>query len=331
MQQKLCTEHHSETKAITSPEPWNRRFRRRTASLLLNSVWNIGVVDQTAEDIVERGIVQTPRWIPNPRGAYLADPACRSNSDGSRTLFAEHMVRHGVGRGQIWRADLEPGEDLAGAQFRPYLKSAHHVSYPFPIGEEAGRRLLTAETWEASAVLLWEDVDGPRLLGPILSGYPVVDPTLWHDGERWFMFCCLHDHDPEGDLFVFFASSLTGPWEPHPRNPVRRGRVGTRPAGPLFRARGKLIRPGQDCSAVYGGAVILNEVRSMTTTEFTEVPLRRLDPIQGRCDGGLHTICPAGSATLIDGNSRRMDLQSAAWKLHDHFSSRRRRRVIDVA
>ena len=282
------------------------RLSRRAARRFQHDIWNIGIVHQTAADIVRRGIVSTPRWLsPLPPGRYLADPAHRAHADGSCRLFAEHFDHGGSGSGEIWCADLQRGEDLSLAVFRPLLTFPHHASYPFPIHDGSGRRLMTAETWQTGAALLWEDGEPPQRVGTILSGHALVDPTLWRHEGLWFLFCCLETHNPQDGLFVFHGPSLTGPWEPHPCNPVRRGLIGSRPAGPLFRADGKLIRPGQDCSREYGGAVILHEVTRLDRETYAEVPLRRLDPCRGRYDAGLHTICPAGDVTLIDGKSWR--------------------------
>lgn len=288
-----------------------RSVVRRIGRLFQYDVWNIGVVQQTAEDIVRRGIAVAPNWLPPlPPGQYLADPAYRADSDGGCRIFAEFLDHYGTGIGEIWCADVRAGENLADARLRPLLRFPHHASYPVPISDGTGRKLLAAETCEANGVWLWEDREAPALLGPIISGYAVVDPTLWQHEDQWFLFCCLADHNPEEGLFLFHAPALSGPWTPHPGNPVRRGLMGNRPAGPLFKADGKLIRPGQDCSREYGGAVILYEVTRLDRTGYAEVPVRRLDPCEGQYGAGLHTICPAGELTLIDGKSWRMGVRA---------------------
>ena len=185
-----------------------RSAARRAARAFQYDVWNIGVVQQTAEDIVHHGIVAAPSWLPPlPPGQYLADPAYRADADGSCRIFAECLDHYGTGLGEIWCADLEPGESLARARFRPLLRFPHHASYPFPISDGTGRRLLTAETCQADVALLWEDRDRPELLGPMISGYAVVDPTLWQQDGHWFLFCCLEDRNPEEGLFLFEAAA----------------------------------------------------------------------------------------------------------------------------
>ena len=288
---------------------------QRARRLFYNEMWNIAVVDQAAEDIARCGIRVAPRWLPAlPPGQMLADPAFRQRPDGGCTLYAEHLdYRHGIG--EIWSAEVGPDEDLTKARFQALLAPQHHVSYPFPFEDETGRMLLTAETWQAGDALLWQEANGLRPLRALMSGRQVVDPTLWRGLDYWWLFCTFHDIEPDEALFLFYTPRLDAPWVAHPANPVKTGRAGSRPAGPLFRAGDKLIRPGQDCSKTYGGAIILHTVTCLDKERFEEVPLRRLEPWPGDFDGGLHTLCPAGRVTLIDGKNWCLDLRKAGRKV----------------
>lgn len=245
----------------------------------------------------------------------LADPACRPLPNGGFRLYAEYLD-YERDIGELWCADVAPKADLAGAQFRPLLVPDHHISYPCPIDDGTGRVLLTAETWQAGAALLWEEVDGAlRPLGTLLPDKQAVDPTLWREGELWWLFCTLQDHDPDGSLFLFHAHQLTGPWTAHPANPVKRDRVGARPAGPLFRSGPSTIRPGQDSSRTYGGGIVLHEVTRLDPQVYEERIIRRLDPIAGPYARGLHTLCAAGDRTLVDGKAWQFDLRQVGRRL----------------
>jgi hypothetical protein len=182
------------------------------------------------------------------------------------------------------------------------------LSYPQPFYDDTGQAVLTAESWQANALFLWrQEASGWTLLGPLLAGRPVVDPTLWRASDRWWLFCTFRDDGPDSRLHAFHTDRLGNPWQPHRRNPVRVDFCGSRPAGPLFVADGTLVRPGQDCSRTYGGGIVLHAVQTLNPDEFKEQPIRRLDPIDGQCGAGLHTFCPAGDRTLIDGKTWRYD------------------------
>lgn len=274
------------------------RARRR----LCEEAWNIGVIDQPAADIVERGIATPVRWLPRlPAGVALADPAVRTRADGSRTVYAERIDYRAAVLGSIWSAELGVGVDPVEASFRPLLTPEYHISYPFPIEDEHGRSLLTAETWETNAALLWQEECGLQAAGTLMGGRPVLDPTLWRAPDRWWLFCTFRDDSPNERLHLFHAPRLGGPWTPHARSPVTTGRGGSRPAGPLFRAGGRLVRPAQDCSRTYGGAVVLYAITRLNDHEYAEERLRELVAPPGDYPHGLHTFCPAGDVTLIDG------------------------------
>ncbi len=289
--------------------------REQLRRKLCHEAWNIGIVDQTAADIVRRGIVGQPRWLAAPAsGTMLADPSCFPREGGGFHLYAE-FLDYRRPRGEIWSAAVAAGDDLAAARFAPMLAEPWHMSYPFPFAGADGRPRLTAETWQAGRAAVWEG-EGPgwRAAGAVMAGREVVDPTLWRGADRWWLFCTFHDLGPDTELHLFHGASHDGPWVPHAANPVRTGKNGSRPAGPLFLADGALIRPGQDCTQTYGGAVILHAVRQLDPKRYVEEAVRSLEPLPGPYPHGLHTICPAGDVTLIDGKRWRLDLPGVARK-----------------
>ena len=74
-----------------------------------------------------------------------------------------------------------------------------------------------------------------------------------------------------------------------------------RPAGRIFRHRGHWIRPSQDCSHGYGGAVVFNRIERLTIDEYRETPIARVDPTWAARLAGTHTYNAAGSIEVIDG------------------------------
>ena len=283
-------------------------IRERVRRLACNEIWNIGVLDQPIEDIARRGVACVPEWLPSPPpGTMLADPSCFARPDGGFTLYAEQLDYHGSRRGEIWAAEVSSEAGLATARFAPLIVSPYHMSYPFPLTDADGGAVLTAETWEAGSALLWK-VGGPVAeIGVVMAGRQVVDPTLWREDGRWWLFCTFQDDSPNGALHLFEAADLRGPWRPHPANPVQTGHDRSRPAGGLFRMDGVLVRPAQDCSVSYGGALVLQAVTCLNSEHYAESTLRRIEPLAGPYRFGLHTICAAGSRTLIDGKQWRFD------------------------
>ena len=73
------------------------------------------------------------------------------------------------------------------------------------------------------------------------------------------------------------------------------------------------MRPAQDCSRTYGGAITFNRIVRLTPTAFEEEVVGRLAPeADGPYPDGLHTISSAGGVTIIDGKVLRFVL-TGAW------------------
>lgn len=294
------------------------RLVKRARRQFCNEIWNVGFIEQPADDIVSQGITGPVRWLPRlPRATILADPSWRARPDGGSTWFAEFMD-YRQPRGEIWSAEIEPNGNPAAAQFQQAIVEPFHMSYPTPFVSDLGASRLTAEIWPADDTFIWTEHDGKwRRAGILFPGRPAVDPTLWRTKGYWWLFCTFRIEGPNDRLFLFHAKNLDGPWTPHKHNPVKVDAGSARPAGPIFRAGDKLIRPAQDCTQTYGGAVVLHEITRLDEEAFEERPVRRLDPIPGRYSAGLHTFCPAGDVTLIDGKTWQLDTIRIPRKLRE--------------
>ena len=106
------------------------------------------------------------------------------------------------------------------------------------------------------------------------------------------------------ELYLFFADAPEGEWQPHPRNPVVSDVRRARPAGRVFARDGELIRPSQDCSIRYGGAVMFNRIVQLTPTDYAEVPAGRMGPGWLRGGLGTHTFNSDSEYEVVDGESQ---------------------------
>lgn len=302
--------------------PGSYRFRRE--------VWTLGIVPQSLDDIIARGIVTPVDWLAPRRNSFLADPFGMVLPDGSRLILAEALdygfgPRHG--KGYLVQARLSDGERWRDARFQPLVELGVHLSYPQVVATLSGP-LGFCESWEAGSVTLF-DTDGPgdtwQVAGRILPGVPAIDPTMIaHDGH-WYLFLTRMDDGPLERLHLFTAPEPRGPWSAHPCTPVRDNRGAARPAGPVHRGRdGQLYRPAQDCRTSYGAAVVIHRIDELTPTTFRETVVRRLEPVAPWTDG-LHTVCALGDVTLIDGKREIWSWREAAERVLRPARAARRR------
>jgi hypothetical protein len=77
-----------------------------------------------------------------------------------------------------------------------------------------------------------------------------------------------------------------------------------RPAGcPFMDGDGSLIRPSQDCSGLYGSAVVFNRIEDLSENDYRETPVGRLDPGWQRHNLGTHTYSRSEEWEAVDGRT----------------------------
>ncbi|MFD9498161.1 hypothetical protein [Streptomyces sp. NPDC060035] len=306
----------------------SRRCRKAVRDALTETYWSIGVVKAPVEKVMDGTVTgDLVDWHPGTRpGTYIADPVPLPGGTG--VVYAEefdHMTRHGrliatrYSEADGWSSE---GEVVAHEPF--------HMSYPSLI-EYDGETLCVPETGWNNAVSIYRVQDPPRLEKDrdILSGVAAGDPTVfWWDGYWWMFYTdCFAPRDT--DLYVWFAPSPWGPWSPHPGNPVKSDVTSSRPAGAPFVRDGKLLRPAQDDAGRYGWRMVVNEVLTLTPTEFEEVQVARIGPFgAGRYPVGPHTLSVSGPYVYVDGKRSVLSLSLKTRRLlgrvRDRYAGRRR-------
>lgn len=252
-------------------------------------------------------LLDIKRIMPPPE-FYWADP-CAVQRDGRDYVFIEEYV-YAEQRGRI--TVIEFDENLDVVRSHCVLKTAWHLSYPC-LFESGGDTLMTVESSEAQCVTLYRAVAFPdqwEVVAELLRGWRFVDTTLHCHGQHWYLFANVtesalgYDERIWDDLFLFVADSPTGPWQPHPLNPIVSDVRQARPAGRLFEHDGRLVRPSQDCSIDYGYAVVFNEVVTLSPTDYSERRIGCLEPRWARGLRGCHTYSRSGDLDVLDGKLR---------------------------
>jgi methionyl-tRNA formyltransferase len=240
-----------------------------------------------------------------PADRFWADPFPVAVDDGFLIFVEELPFR--TNKGHISVLDLAPNGQLRRVE--PVLERPHHLSYPF-VFEWRGDHYMIPETGAARRVELYRATDFPRGWTPehvLLDGVYAVDATLAEIDGRWWMFANIardgvRNYD---ELHVFHAPAPHGPWRPHRRNPVKSDARCARPAGRLFWWNGDLYRPSQDCSGQYGAAIVVNKVLQLTTSDYRETAVSRIEPKWAPHLLGAHTLNSAPGISVVDVLVRR--------------------------
>jgi hypothetical protein len=234
-----------------------------------NQVWNIAL------HLVPQGF-EIDRHLPNATSIFSscqlrknlrhihtrADPFLFATSDALYLFFeAVETNRHG-------RIDAyKTGDMITFAKIGTILERPYHLSYPAVFNHDRAVYMIP-ETSKANEVALFEFKEFPfRLekINVILNGSYVDTSPLYYEGV-WYLFTT----SPRG-LEIFFASDIsTGPYYPHPKNPITRDPRFSRSGGLPVIVNGQLFRIAQDCSKTYGGNLNILRVCDLSTSGYRE-------------------------------------------------------------
>ncbi|MDR3532672.1 MAG: hypothetical protein P4L90_19230 [Rhodopila sp.] len=275
---------------------WDR-WRNLTSS----EAWVIGLIDKPIEAVHAADLNSEVHWIgPWDNRRYWADPFGIAG-DATRILCEE--VHHDHPTGILKELTLGTSLQVV-AERQLEVGLAGHLSYPF-IFVSDGESYCVPESIAAGRVVIHRAGAAGTEWRPYclaLDGVRAADPTLFVHGGLFWMAYSDYGMGSEDTLCLAWANSIAGPWRQHRLNPVKIDVRSARPAGTPFVRNGMLLRPAQDCSRTYGGAIAINRIDVCTPDAFTEETVEVLRPQPASpASHGLHTLSAWGNRTLIDG------------------------------
>jgi len=244
------------------------------------------------------------RWRP---GHLYADPFLFER-DGRHHLFCEEMPP-GTNRAVISHAELHPDGSVAEPPV-PVISAPYHLSYPC-VFEHEGEVFLIPETSAQQRVELYRAVEFPRVWRRetvLLDGLVASDATVLAHGDRLWLFVgvAVAHATLLDELHLFTAATPLGPWHPHPRNPVVSDVRCARPAGAIQRWGSRLVRPAQDGSRRYGGAISFREIDELSLERYSEHEIARLEPSDLGAARATHTYACDGAFEAVDLREREL-------------------------
>ncbi len=276
-----------------------------------SDIWRPGIVAAPMTELVAgraAGALEAITWLPEETSfRFLADPFGLWRG-GKLHVFAERYdYRDRIGTIDVLTFDA----GLRLLDSRTCLSESWHLSYPFVI-EDGGDTYMLPEASKSGGLTLYRAIDYPHrweACAAIELGVAPVDASpVFHEGCWWLFYSVAGRGTARApSLNVAFADALTGPWHPHPLNPVRSDPGSSRPGGTPLVVDGTLVLPVQDCRDTYGGAIRALWIHQLTPTEFQASAGTPVRPPRsfGRFTDGLHTMSAAGPVTLID--AKRID------------------------
>lgn len=250
----------------------------------------------------DTGSLAGPEWrvLPDPGGRFYADPFPVLH-DGGYWLFFEDFD-HRTGKAAIAMVPFGPSGPTQPA--RVVLEEPWHLSYP-SIFRHNDQIWMVPESVERRCVRLYRADPFPDRWvyeATLLDDIEASDATVFQQGGTFWMTATTRSDSGSwsDSLSLFFAADPTGPWEPHPGNPVLIDQAAARPAGNVVRLGNRIMRPVQDCTAGYGTGVGLAEITRLDIEGYEQELRTVLRPRPGWPGNRLHTLNRAGALECID-------------------------------
>lgn len=275
-----------------------RHVRHRKSLRTVREQWRVGIRPKRSEV----DAISDPagyRWVEAPAGHWYADPFVFSHN-GTDTLFIEDFDES-RNLGHIVCGEVAADGSLG--EVRTVMHRPYHLSYPH-VFEHAGEIFMIPETGFNNTVELYRAVGFPDRweLVKVLYAGPAFDTTVFFEaGQFWFLTSLVEDAGRlSSQLLLFHAKALDGDWTLHPASPISNDARIARAAGGIFRLGSSLVRPAQDCSQTYGGAVRFCRITRLNQKEYAEEEFAAMSAEQIANGVGLHTYNRSNNFEVID-------------------------------
>ncbi len=252
-------------------------------------------------------ISQYRKLVP-PKDRDWADPFVLEERGVYHVFFEEYLYHRN--KGHI--AYLTINRDGEATDSVKVLEADCHLSYPFLFRHE-GTLYMMPEKGQKRVIDLYRCLEFPHRwerVRTLLSGVKAVDATLLRHNDLWWLFANLAENEGMStwdELSLYYSTDLlTSDWVPHPRNPVVSDVRSARPAGRIYMDDGHLYRPSQNCSRGYGCGMSINRIETLTTTDYRETRVHKIEPRRTDKIVATHTINRAGAMSVADAKWKRM-------------------------
>lgn len=268
--------------------------------LFRHTKWRIGVGRLTPCEIIERGLDRCSfKWLEFNNSAVNADPFIFRRNDDYYIFYEDLDYKTNFKKIRWVKID----DNLEAVEHGKAHGLPVYASYPFLL-EHGDAIYCIPEAHKESNISLYKAISFPsqwEKVSTLIDSVKGVDPTLYHNGETWWIFYSDKADNPNEKLYLSFSRDLLGPYRSHPQNPIVVDRSSARPAGNLLNLNGTLFRLGQDCSQKYGTAVVVNKIVEMDESIYREQKSLVLHPQkQWKYTDGFHTLTFYDGMAAID-------------------------------
>lgn len=253
--------------------------------------WVIGLVKADIAEIIRtRTFIQDIKWLPivSPDHFYGDPFLLKTGKNDLSILFEDFSFDGNYGNISVMNLD----SDMREQSRKVLLDTGSHLSYPF-IFRDDDKIYVLPESSKKGELSCYEYDPGRQVLfgKRQILGLPLLDSTILKADGKYWLFGTIHERPTGYRLNIYFSDKLTGPYTPHPANPVKIGYDGTRQAGNFINVDGNIYRPTQNCRNAYGESMTIQKIRILNEKKFREEPyMDIIIDVHNREAHGIHTI-----------------------------------------
>lgn len=258
------------------------------ARLLYSQNWNIGFVEQSVEDLLDKQQLGRIRWMKHKfKDRWFADPFIYKVTEDEIVVFVEECLISDTPKGIICELHVDK-QTMKLRQRYVLLELKTHLSYPAII-DMNGKTYVYPENGASGNLKIYRyDEHNHKLDEPIcILNDAVADSTILKNEDGYILIATKSENSQE-NAYLYNSQDLFGVYKIVSEDPVQKKRSCSRPAGNWIHLSERIYRPTQDCVNSYGGAINLMKVESMNP--FCEKEVLSIKPTDYKYSLGIHTI-----------------------------------------
>lgn len=271
------------------------------ARLLYPQNWNIGFVEQSVEDLLDKQQLGRVKWMKHKyKDRWFADPFIYKVTDDEIVVFVEECMITDEPKGIICELHVDRKTMRLRKRY-VLLELDSHLSYPAFIKKDGVTYVYPENGASGSLKMYMYDEQNHKLVNPIIIlDEAVADSTILTEDDGYTLIATRSEKALEC-AYLYKSSELFGPYQLVSKQPVQQSRNSSRPAGNWINISDKTYRPAQDCGERYGGGI--NMMRVELRNPYSERSLFLINPNSFKYNLGIHTIneSPKGGLLVVDG------------------------------
>lgn len=257
--------------------------------------WVLGFINNGLEGAFSEAPQYT--WVKNPyKDRWFADPFILDVDDRNIYLLVEEM-RYEPHIGRIAKLTVDKSTWTI-VDMKIVLEEPTHLSFPAIIRQN-GHIYVYPENGQSGKLKLYELIDDKLVYVRDICSENLADAIITEQFGDTKMFATKYP-DYNGDtLHVYSMVDKTKIDAHKPIESIQFSDKHARMAGQFFAYKCKKYRPAQDCSRVYGGAIIIEEC-FCHDNQFHFVPIKKLISAHPRYRQGMHTLNEYKGMVVVD-------------------------------